>query len=77
MRKFKMTLDSTHPDMLEISSDYGITDGVYVVEVSDPEDGAEIYKEVEKNYSKWLPMKEWNFVTHHFISSNDVTIEEI
>ena len=52
MKKFKITLESHSHTMKEISEDYNITDGIYEVEVSDPENGSEIYQAVKKKYQK-------------------------
>ena len=72
---YTMTLDSNHSDLLEIASDAGITDAVFIVDVDNFENGREIYLAVEEKYSDYINKSEdINFITSQFLTSNDVDI---
>ena len=76
MKKYSITLDSTSPEVLAASSDAGITDGVYEIQVDNFFDFREIIGEVRKNYGEWLSEDVILLVYHNFLYSRDTTITE-
>ena len=76
MKKYSITLDSTSPEVLAASSDAGITDGVYEIQVDNFFDLAEIIREVRKNYGDWISEAVILLVSHNFLYSRDITITE-
>lgn len=76
-KTYTMTLDSNRSDLLEIASDAGITDAVFIVDVDNFGNGREIYLAVEAKYSEYITKSEdINFITNQFLTSNDVDILE-
>ena len=76
MKKYSITLDSTSPEVLAASSDAGITDGVYEIQVDNFCDLVEIIREVRKNYGDWISEAVILLVSHNFLYSRDITITE-
>lgn len=76
MKKYSITLDSTSPEVLAASSDAGITDGVYEIQVDNFFDLVEIIREVRKNYGDWISEAVILLVSHNFLYSRDITITE-
>ena len=76
MKKYSITLDTTSPEVLAASSDAGITDGVYEIQVDNFFDLVEIIREVRKNYGDWLSEAVILLVSHNFLYSRDITITE-
>ena len=76
MKKYSITLDTTSPELLAASSDAGITDGVYEIQVDNFFDLVEIIREVRKNYGDWLSEAVILLVSHNFLYSRDITITE-
>lgn len=72
---YTMTLDSNHSCLLEIASDAGITDAVFIVDVDNFANGREIYLAVQEKYVPLgIPEKEVNFITNQFLTSRSVDI---
>ena len=76
MKTYSITLDSTSPEVLAASSDAGITDGVYEIQVDNFFDLVEIIREVRKNYGDWISEAVILLVSHNFLYSRDITITE-
>jgi hypothetical protein len=72
MKKFyTLTLETDDYTFVDFLEDYPGINPIFIVEVDDVLDGAEIYKAVEAKYSNVVDKKDINFITHHFLVNED------
>ena len=75
MATYTITLDSNNSKLLDIASDAGITDGVFIVEVNNFLNLDEIIKVLTDNYHQYISDESViRFIASLMVYSNDIII---